>query len=123
MSVYDAVAVAGWVCLVVGWWHRRDRARHLRWVLPGMALDLGLVLWLEFTRSVIESTVEKPLGVLEGIHIGASLAAVVLYLPTIVLGVLLIRRRGGRAVRVWHKRCAVPALALRTVGLAFLWAV
>ena len=32
-------------------------------------------------------------------------------IPTIVLGVLLIRG-GGPGVRTWHKRCAVPALVL-----------
>jgi hypothetical protein len=123
VNVYDLVATVGWLCLVVGWRHRRDRARHLRWVVPGMVVDLGLVVWLEATRQVIERTVERDYGVLEQIHIGASALAVVLYVPTIVLGVLLIRRSGGPSVRAWHKRCAVPALALRTVGFAFMWFV
>ena len=55
MNVYDAVATVGWILLVCGWWFRKDRRRHLSFVLPGMAVDLGLVLWLEFTRSVFRS--------------------------------------------------------------------
>lgn len=121
--LHDLIATAGWACLVVGWWHRRDRRRHLSWVLPGMALDLGLVLWLEFTRSVIERTVNEHYGPLQQIHIGTSTAAVVLYIPTIVLGARLALGKGGPATRVWHKRCAVPALVLRTVGFAFMWSV
>ena len=125
MNRYDAVATIGWLLLVLGWWFRRDRARHLTFVIPGMAVDLALVLWLEFTRSVIERTVDTQhhYSLLERIHIGTSTAAVVLYIPTIWLGILLIRRRGGPAVRAWPQRCAIPALVLRTIGFAFMWAV
>lgn len=125
MNRYDAVATLGWVLLAAGWWFRRDRRRHLACVLPGMAADLGLVLWLEFSRNVIERTVDQEhhYGLLERIHIGTSTAAVVLYIPTIVLGILLIRGRSGPAVRTWHRRCAVPALVLRTVGFVFMWTV
>ena len=122
VNAYDAVATVGWVLLVLGWWFRKDRKRHLSCVIPGMALDLGLVLWLEVARSVIERTVSTTYALHEQIHIGASTAAVLLYIPTIVLGILLIRG-GGPAVRMWHKRCAVPALVLRTIGFAFMWTV
>ena len=123
MNVYDAVATLGWVLLVLGWWNRRNRRRHLACVIPGMAVDLGLVLWLEFTRSVIELTMEKEYGVLERIHIAASTAAVVLYLPTIWLGVRMLRGDATPAARLLHRRFAIPALALRTVGFAFMWTV
>lgn len=123
MNVYDAVATVGWTLLVIGWWFRKNRRRHLSFVLPGMAVDLGLVLWLEFTRSVIELTVERHYQPLEQIHIGTSTAAVVLYIPTIWLGSRLAWGTPGPGVRTWHKRCAVTALALRTVGFVFMWTV
>lgn len=133
MNRYDAVATLGWALLALGWMFRRDRSRHLACVLPGMAIDLGLVLWLEFTRSVIERTMgsaavpdPRAYGVAERIHIGTSTAAVVLYLPTIWLGVKLAWGRAGLRtplVRTWHRRCAVSALVLRTVGFAFMWTV
>ena len=123
MNVNDAVATVGWLLLVAGWTQRRDRTRHLALVLPGMAVDLGLVLYLEFSRSVIERTMSQSYGPLETIHIASSAAAVALYLPTIALGAMLVARRGGPAVRAWHRRCAVPALVLRTVGFGFMWAV
>ena len=88
-----------------------------------MAVDLGLVLYLEFTRSVIELTVTKSYGVAQTIHIASSAAAVVLYIPTIWLGAMLALGRGGPATRTWHLRCAVPALVLRTIGFGFMWTV
>lgn len=123
MNVHDVVASAGWLLLVVGWTQHRDRRRHLALVLPGMALDLGLVLYLEFTRSVIEKTMTTRYDALETIHIATSAAAVALYVPTIVLGVRLMAGNTSAGVRLWHRRSAVAALALRTVGFAFMWAV
>lgn len=136
MNSADAVATVGWVLLVIGWWFRRNRRLHLGFVLPGMAVDLGLVVFLELTRSVIERTAGmdrsmtnaaladvRPYGTLETIHIATSTAAVVLYIPTIWLGAKLAWGTAGSGVRTWHKRCAIGALALRTVGFAFMWSV
>jgi len=50
-------------------------------------------------------------------------SALALGVPTFWLGILLIRGKGGPAVRAWHQRCAVPALVLRTIGFGFMWAV
>lgn len=136
MNAADAVATLGWLLLVTGWWFRRDRRLHLGFVLPGMAVDLGLVVFLELTRSVIERTAGmdhsmtnaalsdlRTYGALETCHIATSTAAVVLYIPTIWLGARLAWGTGGTGVRTWHKRCAVAALALRTVGFGFMWFV
>jgi uncharacterized protein (TIGR03382 family) len=119
----DVVATAGWLLLVLGWLFRRERAKHLGFVVPGMGIDLALVVYLEMDRSVIERTVERHYEPHEWAHILISTAAVVLYIPTIVLGVRLWRRTAGPAARAWHKRVAVTALALRTAGFAFMWTV
>ena len=123
MLAHDLVATLGWVLLVAGWAARRNRRRHLLLVIPGMGIDLGLVLYLEVTRSVIERTVTETYSTVQQIHIATSSAAVLLYLPTIALGTTLALGRGGPATRVWHRRCAVPALVLRTVGFGFMWTV
>jgi hypothetical protein len=123
LKTVDLIATLGWTLLALGWWFRGRRAWHLGFVIPGMAADLGLVVYLEMTRSVIELTAEKSYSLVQWTHIGTSTAATVLYIPTIILGARLIARSGGPAVRAWHKRCAVSALALRTVGFAFMWAV
>ncbi|MCG3133485.1 MAG: hypothetical protein HMLKMBBP_00659 [Planctomycetes bacterium] len=122
-NVYDLLSALGWALLAAGWIARRNRTAHLRLVIPGMALDLGLVLWLEFTRSVIAQTVTTSYSPLQWTHIGASAAATVLYLPVIWLGIALVRRKATPAQRSWHRRLAVAALLLRTVGLAFQWTV
>jgi len=131
MNPNDVVATVGWILLVAGWLSRRDRRRHLTFVIPGMTLDLGLVLWLELSRHVIEQVMGQPVpdqaprtyDTLERLHIASSTAAVALYLPTIWLGIRLIRRRGGAGTRTWHRRCATTALAFRTIGFAFMWCV
>ncbi|MCE9636263.1 MAG: hypothetical protein K8T90_11225 [Planctomycetes bacterium] len=136
MNYADAVATVGWVLLVIGWWFRRNRRLHLGFVLPGMVVDLGLVIFLELTRSVIERTAGmdhsmtnaalpnlRTYGTVESIHIATSTLAVVLYIPTIWLGSKLAWGTAGPGVRAWHKRCAIGALALRTIGFAFMWGV
>lgn len=122
-AVHDAVAVVGWVLLVLGWIFRRNRTLHLRMVIPGMAVDLGLVLYLEITRSVIARTVTVEYTAYQWTHIVASAAATFLYIPVIVLGVKLIRRTASPVARAWHVKLALLALAFRTVGFAFMWAV
>ena len=132
MKAEDLVATAGWLLLVLGWLSHRNRTRHLGFVLPGMAVDLALVVYLEMDRSVIERTVgiegagiaaPRSYGPLESIHIAASTAAVVLYIPTIALGARLWRGTAGPAGRAWHRRIAVAALLFRTVGFGFMWTV
>ena len=123
MKVEDCIATIGWVLLVLGWLSHKNRGRHLGFVLPGMVVDLGLVVYLEMDRSVIEQTAQKHFSAVQWTHIGSSTLATVLYIPTIILGVRLMMGLGGSGVRAWHKRCAVSALLLRTVGFAFMWAV
>lgn len=127
-QVYDAIATLGWALLALGWLFHRDRRRHLALVLPGMAVDLALVLWLEATGKVIELTLApeahgRHYGLFQWCHIGTSSAAVVLYIPTIWLGARLAWGVPGPGTRLWHRRCAVTALALRTVGFGFMWTV
>ncbi len=123
MKIEDLIATVGWALLVLGWIFRRQRTRHLGFVLPGMAVDLGLVVYLEMSRSVIELTAEKTYNAVQWTHIGTSTVATVLYIPTIILGARLMSGATGAGIRTWHKRCAVSALVLRTIGFAFMWAV
>jgi uncharacterized protein (TIGR03382 family) len=119
--MYHAAATLAFVLLVVGWTQRRRRGAHVPLVLLGIGIDLVVVVALEVQRDVVAATVGESHGVLQSIHIGASAFAVLLYLPTLVLGVLLLR--GRVRVRAAHGLVAVLALLLRAVGFACMWAV
>ena len=118
----DALATLAWLLLVAGWAARRNRRVHVPLVLAGIALDLALVGYLEFSRHVIEKTVSEQFSAMRWAHIATSTIAVVLYIPTLILGFRLLRG-GDFVVRRRHAAVAVTALAMRTVGFICMWAV
>ena len=119
--MYTALATVGFVLLLAGWAQRRRRERHVPLVVAGIAVDLALVLILEFSRDVIGLTLSETWTPVELAHIGFSILATVLYLPTIVLGVLLLRGREG--VRKAHAAIATAALGCRAIGFVCMWFV
>ena len=123
METVHLLAAVAWLLLVAGWTARRRRRLHLSLVVPGILLDLAMVVALELERSVIEKTVSEPFTLPQQVHIGASLLAVLLYFPTVWLGLRLLFGRPDPRVRVRHRRFAVTALVLRTVGFAFMWSL
>jgi hypothetical protein len=120
---YKALATLGLLLLLVGWSQRRKRSVHVPLVASGMAIDLALVLILEFGRGVVEMTFEKEWSVAQWTHISTSTLAVLVYFPVIWYGVRLLRGTATPAMRVLHRRTANLALTLRTIGFAFMWFV
>ena len=121
--LYKWIATLAFALIALGWTQRRRRQRHVPLVVAGIALDLGLVLALEFGRDVIGLTFTKEYSWMQWTHIGVSVVAVLLYVPVIVLGVRLLRgtvRARGRAA---HRGLAHAALVARAVGFAFMWSV
>ncbi len=121
--LYKAIAALGLALLLAGWSQRRKRSVHVPLVIAGIAIDLTLVLILEFSRDVIGMTVEKQWSWQQWTHISTSAAAVLVYFPVIWFGVALLRGKAGPAARTAHRRLANLALALRTIGFAFMWYV
>jgi uncharacterized protein (TIGR03382 family) len=119
--VYLAAATVAFVLLVLGWSQRRRRRTHVALVLLGIAIDLGIVLGLELQRDVVATAVGESMSTFLTIHIVASVFAVLLYVPTLVLGTLLLR--GKHHLRTAHCRVALLALLSRAVGFAFMWTV
>lgn len=123
--MYHAVATVAFVLLLLGWLQRRRRRTHVTLVLGGISIDLAIVVILELQRDVVAMSLRESFGVLQAVHIGASALAVVLYLPTLVLGFRLLRATAEGAARLRHKhaRVAVAALLLRAVGFVCMWTV
>lgn len=121
--MYKALASLAFLLIVLGWTQRRTRKRHVPLVLVGIAIDLALVLILEFSRDVIGMTMEKDWSWMQWTHIGSSVIAVLLYLPVIWIGIAMLRGAAGPSAWTAHRRLATTALALRAVGFSFMWAV
>jgi hypothetical protein len=123
----DLLASVAFALIVAGWLARRRRRLHVPLVLAGIAIDLGLVVYLELTRNVVEqvagSMQHAPFAGLRWAHIVSSTLAVVLYLPTLAYGVRLLRGPEDATVRRRHRNVATLALLARTVGFACMWAV
>lgn len=121
----DLLATVAFVLLLAGWAQRRRRERHVPLVLAGIGIDLGLVVWLEVTRGVVEkaagAVAHQPYPGLRWLHIATSTLAVALYIPTLWLGFKVLRGAPDPAVRKRHAAVATSALALRAAGFLCMW--
>jgi len=116
------LAALAWVLIVAGWTQRRRSRRvHVALALSGIAVDLTLVLILELQRDVVGQTFSKDWSAIQTTHIATSAAAVVLYIPVVILGVLLLRNLAGAKLRKAHAITAMLALFLRTIGFVCMW--
>ncbi len=87
----------------------------------GVAIDVGLVLILEITRSAIAEALRDPLSRWQLGHILFSCVAVALYLPTIVLGYRAYKRTPQKGKL--HTVFGWLAFACRTVGFFLMFSL
>lgn len=73
------------VLIAVGLWKRKVNRIHIPAMLLAFAIDLGMVLWLEFNRLAVEQVVEGVSGLL-AFHVVVSILVVFLYIGLIVSG-------------------------------------
>jgi uncharacterized membrane protein YozB (DUF420 family) len=103
------------VCLilVIGVLNRRRKRIHIPLMLSAMAIDVGMVLYLEIRRGVVESIPQRPMTPLLVIHITISVLVLILYGVQVVTG---YRNAKGRR-STWHPRIAALLLPLRFANL------
>ena len=99
--------------LVIGVLNRRRRRIHIPLMLTAMAIDVGMVLYLEIRRGVVESIPKRPMTPLLAVHVTISVLVLILYGVQIVTG---YRNAKGRR-STWHPRFAALLLPLRCVNL------
>jgi len=99
------------VCLliVIGVVNRRRRRVHIPLMLSAFLIDLGIVLYLEIRRGVVESIPGRPMTPLLIFHLCLSVTVLVLYGVQIYTG---IQNAKGRRSR-WHRRAAMMFLFTR----------
>ena len=123
MTINMWIATTAWLLLVAGYLRRRDRRLHVRLMVSGIVLDILLVLYLQVTRSAIQSALAFSLKILQQVHIGFSTVALLLYFPVLYLGVRLVRGEKTPGLRERHMRVALAALAFRTLGFIFMFSM
>jgi uncharacterized membrane protein YozB (DUF420 family) len=101
------------VILVIGVLNRRRKRIHIPLMLTAMAIDVGIVLYLEIRRGVVESIPQRPMTPLLFVHITISVMVLILYGFQLATG---YRNAKGRR-SAWHPRFATLFLPLRFANL------
>ena len=117
------IATFAFLCLWAGFFQRRRRTRHIVLVLTGMGVDAALVIYLEISRGAVETALSFELAALQQVHIALSTIALLLYVPTIWLGIILAKNRADTKQRRLHKTQAIAALTTRTLGFLFMFSM
>ena len=123
MTIPMYIATTAWLLLVAGYFKRKERSLHVLLMRLGIGIDIGLVLFLQVTRSAIQTAASFKLSMLEQVHIGFSTLAFVLYFPVMYLGWKLLKGSDSPSTLIWHKRLALSAFAFRTLGFLFMFSM
>lgn len=101
------------IMLVVGVIWRRKRNVHIPLMLGAIVIDLGMVLYIEFSRGAVEQAQSK-MGTLMKVHIAISIGVLVLYGIHVCTGILMAR--GGKVGGI-HGKIMLPTVGLRILNL------
>ncbi|MHB1327966.1 MAG: hypothetical protein ACYC2K_07165 [Gemmatimonadales bacterium] len=116
MSVLHLLSTVVLVLVGAGLYYRKRPRVHLGLMLAALAVDLGLVLYIEITRSAIETVRTAPLGPVLTFHIVASVLVLVIYLIQLGLGVRKLRH--GMSSHLAHRYLGITFVVLRVANYA-----
>lgn len=120
MNATHALSLAACGLIAWGLLVRGDRRRHRALMGSAFAVDLGLVLWIEFTRGAVATSLaleDRPVpGPLLAFHIAVSTVTLVLYGIQLASGTRLFA--GRELSRTMHRRCGWMFVAFRLTNLA-----
>ena len=102
-----------WLILVAGVLSRKRKGAHIAMMGTALVVDLGVVLYLEVQRGVIESIPQRDITPLLILHICVGVAVLVLYGVQVVTG---IRNARGRR-SAWHGKVGPWILLVRLGNL------
>ncbi|MCB0337473.1 MAG: hypothetical protein KDD62_14250 [Bdellovibrionales bacterium] len=123
MTINMYIATVAWILLILGYTKRFDRKKHVPLVLSGIGLDIALVLYLQVTRSAVQTALEFELSILEQMHIWMSTLALLLYFPVLFLGFKLVKGNAPEGYLEKHKKLATTALILRSCGFILMFSM
>jgi len=73
------LSIGACVLILIGYFNRSRKRVHISMMVSALVIDLGIVLYLEIARAVIESIPSRPITPLLIIHIIISVTVLVLY--------------------------------------------
>jgi hypothetical protein len=118
------IASFAWLILTGGIFLELTRLTHARWMLAGVLLDIGLVLVLQVQRGAVQTAVAQTLSDIQQLHIVASLGAVILYMPAILIGRKVFRyAQTPEATRELHRNVGRIAYLLRSLGYFLMFSM
>lgn len=117
---YMALATVAYLTMIWALFFTEDRKRHGILMTSAVALDLAIVLTLQFKREAIQTAVSLTLTPLQQAHILFSLLATLLYVPLLILG---MRRLKGISGGILHRRMGMTAFLLRTAGFVLMFSM
>ena len=124
LTPYMFLASLSYSLLLWGFLQRRNRRLHVPLMNVGIALDISLVLLLEFQRDAIGTALGFGLNPLQQGHIAASSIALVLYFPLLWLGwSIQLGRTNTPKSKEWHKRMGIAAFAFRSIGFLLMFSL
>jgi hypothetical protein len=101
----------------------KNRHRHYNLALVAILLDIGIVLWLQTSRSAVQTALEFKVGMLDQAHIVVSTLALLLYFPLLYMILRLKNAQPdvveGKLLQVYTWTFAA-AFILRTAGFLFI---
>jgi hypothetical protein len=124
--LYPSLATLALALLLAGFTRRSASPKlHAGLMSSGMAIDLALVLVLEFTKNAVGTAVGGDLTLFQRIHVASSTFAGALYLPIFALGAVRLFRPSAAnlPLRTWHGRLGYAALFFRVVGYVFMFSM
>ena len=104
-------ALSTFACLliVIGFVNRSRKKVHIPMMVSALAIDVGIVLYLELTRQVVESVATRDMSPLLIFHIFLSVAVLILYGVQVYTG---IKNAKGQRSSV-HPKTAIVFLVAR----------
>ncbi len=107
------LSIFAFLLLVVGFLNRKRIRVHIPCMASAFFIDMGMLLYIEFTRKAIEQAI-GPTSTIMKIHIAISVMLVLLYFGQVISG---IRKARGKTSG-WHKGGGLGLLACRFGNLA-----
>jgi len=117
------IATSAWLSLVLAYQFRKQKYLHIAFAIAGIACDISLVVYLQLTRSALQTAMSFSLSYLEQTHIAVSTIALCLYGPTAIFGVLLATGHASSLKKTYHRCLAISALGFRTLGFIFMFSM
>ncbi len=116
LSIINA-AIFVWLCAGIAL--RKRHVLHAAMMTLGFAMDMALLIYVEFSAQAIEQTVTKPPGAILLVHVLLATIMLVLYPFVIFSGGRVLA--GGDVRR--HKRLALPFMLARLLVVITAWMV